>query len=86
MYLTADCRTCGIPVGDFFTIVLNDSRQFDPNGTGGWGFDRLFRAQANLSSAPTTALVSAPEPSSLFLLAAGAATMAARRKFRSKKV
>jgi hypothetical protein len=80
----------GFGPADMFTIVLNDIppgaalAPFDPNGSGGWGAFRDFRAQANLSSAPTTALITAPEPSSLFLLGAGAATLLGRRKLRSK--
>ncbi len=82
MYFTADCSTCGIPPTDFFTIVLNDNGLFDANGSGGWGFDRLFRAQANLTSAPTTSLV--PEPSSLLLFGVGAAALAGRWKIRRR--
>jgi hypothetical protein len=75
----------GIPTSEYFTIVLNDDLSLNTQGKGGWGPDRPFTAEANLSAAPTTALISAPEPSSLLLLATGAVTLAGRRKFRTKK-
>jgi len=47
---------------------------------GGWGPNRGFNAIADLATAPTTARISAPEPSSIFLLLTGAAALVARRK------
>jgi hypothetical protein len=93
MFLTEfdHCESCGIPPTDFFTVVLNDIppgaelAPFNPQGSGGWGALRDFRAQANLTTAPNTALISAPEPSSLLLLATGVVTLVGRRKLTSKK-
>jgi len=83
----------GFPPGDIFAIDLDNL--FEPNGVpifdqsgvaettpgvGGWGPNRDFNALAGLTTAPTTARISAPEPSSVFLLFAGAAALAARRR------
>ncbi|HET8826748.1 MAG TPA: PEP-CTERM sorting domain-containing protein [Terriglobales bacterium] len=74
---------------DLDNLVLDsDGRPiFDQNGVaettqdvGGWGPNRGFNALAGLTTAPTTARISAPEPSSIFLLLTGAAALVARRK------
>jgi len=68
------CEVCstGFPTGDVFTVNL---------GTTGWGADRQFVAEANLSApADNPTLVSTPEPSSALLLCTGAAALLGNRK------
>lgn len=64
--------------GDVFSINLNmNYNTCNPNvtdcsatGTQGWNPDELFTAFPNISQ-PTTALISTPEPSTIFLLGVG---------------
>lgn len=93
-FCDGDVCSGGFAPGDIFDIdldnlVLNSDRRpiFDSNGVaettdgvGGWGPDRVFSAVANLTSAPTTPRISAPEPSSALLLFAGVGALFARRK------
>ena len=97
MFFTESCIegscTGGFGPGDVFTIDLDNivcsatGQCQTPNpGTGGWTINGvgglMFTAEANLSSAPTSPLIGAPEPSSIFLLCSGAALVATRRKLR----
>ena len=77
-----ECSPGGFPAGDVFSVDLDNPGTPD---IGGWGADRQFTAIANLTSAPTAARISAPEPSSLFLLGTGAAALAGRMKTRRRK-
>jgi hypothetical protein len=91
--LEGPCPT-GLAAGTVFDIDL-DNLLLDPTtgqpifhdgvaetteGVGGWGPNRGFNAIADLTTAPTTARISAPEPSSMLLLLTGAAALVARRK------
>lgn len=94
MYFQADAA---IPAGDEFSINLNDiicnpfaSTACDPNGSGGWISGEAFFAFPNLPTAPTTALISTPEPSTVSLLALGMlgtlGLLAAKNKKKSSEV
>ena len=81
-FCDGECSPGGFPAGDVFSVDLDNPGT--PN-IGGWGPDRPFSAIANLTSAPTEALISSvPEPSSLALFGAGIAVLAGRRKAARK--
>ena len=61
-------------------IFINGVAETNGEGIGGWGPNREFSALANLTSAPTTPRITAPEPSSALLLFAGVGALFARRK------
>lgn len=67
-----DAEICsgGFPNGDVFTITLQ-----------GWGIGQEFSAIANLSSRPTSARISAPEPSAILLLGTGVLAIVGRRRY-----
>jgi hypothetical protein len=89
------CST-GINSGQAFSINLsdlaldrlgnpipdpNDPGAFETVAGGGWIADQLFSAIADPSGGqPTTPFITAPEPSCVFLLFAGATALAARRR------
>ena len=88
-----DAGKFGLAPGAIFTIDLGNlaTTNCDPNlgpcpttTAGGWQANQLFTAQGDLSSAPTTPLIPSPEPSSIFLLAAGAATLIGRKRILSR--
>ena len=72
----------GIPQNFQFFINLNNDINgnviTDPNGSGGWGNNRLFTADANVA-APV------PEPATLTLLGIGIGALLAKRKLRSQR-
>lgn len=81
--LALECSPGGFPAGDVFSVDLDNPGTVD---VGGWGPNREFTAIANLTSAPTDPRISAPEPSSLFLLGTGAALLAGRKRMKGRKV
>ena len=85
-----DAGKFGLAPGAIFTIDLGNlsTTNCDPNTTlcptttaGGWQANQLFTAQGDLpNGAPTTPLIPSPEPSSMFLLAAGTTVLWRRGK------
>jgi hypothetical protein len=85
-----DAGKNGFPEGAIFTIDLGNlvpNTDCNPNTglcptteAGGWNANEAFVGQANLpNGAPTSPLIPSPEPSSIFLLAAGATALFGKR-------
>ncbi|HEU5231447.1 MAG TPA: PEP-CTERM sorting domain-containing protein [Terriglobales bacterium] len=66
----AEVCSGGFPNGDVFTITLQ-----------GWQVEQEFFAIANLSSRPTSARISAPEPSVVLLLGTGVLAIVGRKRY-----
>ena len=89
-----DAGKFGLAPGAIFTIDLGNlaTTNCNPNTgpcptttAGGWQANQLFTAQGDLPGGqPTTPLIPSPEPSSMFLLAAGAATLIGRKRMLSR--
>jgi hypothetical protein len=85
------CSDCSaLTPGAIITIDLGNlaSTDCDPSlghcqttTGGGWQANQAFVGETGLTTAPLAPLISSPEPSSIFLLAAGSAALFGRRKF-----
>jgi hypothetical protein len=80
--LNGDSGENGVPSNFQFFINLNDDinqvPNTDPNGSGGWGANRLFTADANVP-APSNPV---PEPATLTLVGIGIGALVAKKKLR----
>jgi hypothetical protein len=78
----SDFGPFGILNASIFSVNLNDlingAPNTDPNGSGGWGSDRLFTATANASSP-------VPEPATLTLMGIGFGALLVKNKLRSRR-
>ena len=83
MFFSTDEVNPGFGARDVFTIDLNDCVTCVPEpDSGSWGPGNPFFAFPDLPNGrPLTALISAPEPGTLVLLALGMAGLLACRKF-----
>lgn len=90
-----DAGKNGFAPGTIFTIDLGNLASTDCDPTqglcpttegGGWQANQVFRAQGDLSTAPTDPLITAPEPSSVFFLTTGTLLLLGKRKmFRGSR-